>query len=120
MRLTLPAQGRLCHWQKRDSGGVGMSELQDVGSAVSAPVETKSERSWVVLKQTVLVAALILLPLFYTLVPPLEDYPNHLARMQALASIPGNEALSQFYEVAWAPVPNLIMDLIVPPLARVV
>jgi len=96
-----------------------MSEWQGFGSAVSAAVDARAERSWVVLKQTVLVAALILLPLFYTLVPPLEDYPNHLARMQALASIPGNEALSQFYEVAWAPVPNLIMDLIVPPLARV-
>src|SRR4051812_28382697 len=58
------------------SEGRDMSELQDIGSLVSAPVETKSERSWVVLKQTVLVAALILLPLFYTLVPPLEDYPN--------------------------------------------
>jgi hypothetical protein len=81
-------------------------------------VDTRAERPWIVLKQTGLVAALILLPLFYTIVPPLEDYPNHLARMHALASIPGNGALSQFYEVAWAPVPNLIMDLIVPPLAR--
>ncbi|WP_445503229.1 hypothetical protein [Microvirga sp. G4-2] len=84
--------------------------------AVSAYVDTRAERPWIVLKQTGLVAALILLPLFYALVPPLEDYPNHLARMHALASIPHNEALSQFYEVSWAPIPNLIMDLIVPPL----
>src|SRR5689334_13922209 len=66
----------------------GMSEWQGLGMAVAAPVDMKAERPWVVLKQTALVAALILLPLFYTLVPPLEDYPNHLARMQALATLP--------------------------------
>lgn len=93
-----------------------MSELQDSGLTTSAFHDRGAERPWVVLKQTGLVVALILLPLFYTLVPPLEDYPNHLARMQALASIPANESLSRFYEVAWAPIPNLIMDLIVPPL----
>lgn len=93
-----------------------MSELSDTGTPALVYVDGRAERPWVVLKQTGLVAALILLPLFYTLVPPLEDYPNHLARMQALASLPGNEDLSRFYELAWAPVPNLIMDLIVPPL----
>src|SRR5690242_20067869 len=96
--------------------GQGMSEFQNRGRLASASPDRSVERPWVVLKQTLLVAALILLPLFYTVVPPLEDYPNHLARMQALAGIPGNEALSRFYEVAWAPIPNLIMDLIVPPL----
>ncbi len=75
------------------------------------------ERPWVVVKQTVLAAVLIVLPLLYTQVPPLEDYPNHLARTFALAQIPGNEVLSQFYQVDWAPIPNLIMDLLVPPLA---
>ena len=71
-----------------------------------------------VLSQTLLVIAMILLPLFYTLIPPLEDYPNHLARMFVLAQIPGNEVLSRFYEVAWAPIPNLIMDITVPPLVH--
>lgn len=74
------------------------------------------ERMAIVFSQTLLVAALILLPLLYTLVPPLEDYPNHLARMFVLAQLPGNVFLSQFYETAWAPIPNLIMDLVVPPL----
>lgn len=62
--------------------------------------DTQIERPWVVLKQTILVAVLVLVPLFYTLVPPLEDYPNHLARMYALAQIPGNELLAGFYETA--------------------
>lgn len=93
-----------------------MSETQSLESFGSASVDMKLERSWVVLKQTLLVAALIVLPLFYTLVPPLQDYPNHLARMFALANLPDNEVLSQFYEVAWAPIPNLIMDVVVPPM----
>ncbi|WP_414473970.1 hypothetical protein [Microvirga sp. M2] len=93
-----------------------MTKFQRGGIAVAADADAGGERTWVVFKQIGLVAALILLPLFYALVPPLEDYPNHLARMYALASLPGNEALSRFYEAAWAPVPNLIMDLIVPPL----
>ncbi len=49
---------------------------------------------------------------------PLFDYPNHLARMHVLAAIADSEPLRRYYEVAWRPLPNLAMDLIVPPLAR--
>ncbi len=52
-------------------------------------------------------------PLFSTVLPPLFDYPNHLARMHVL-----NEGGNQFYAVHWQPLPNLAQDLIVPPLAR--
>jgi hypothetical protein len=50
---------------------------------------------------------------FSTVLPPLLDYPNHLARMHLLA-----EGGDRFYAVRWAPLPNLAEDLIVPPLAR--
>ena len=53
-------------------------------------------------------------PVFSTVLPPLVDYPNHLARMHLLAE--GGDA---FYSVHWAALPNLAEDLIVPPLARV-
>jgi hypothetical protein len=53
-------------------------------------------------------------PLFSTVLPPLFDYPNHLARMHLLG-----EGGNQFYAVHWQPLPNLAEDLIVPPLARV-
>ncbi|MGA7260582.1 MAG: hypothetical protein WBX30_06775 [Stellaceae bacterium] len=56
---------------------------------------------------------LVSVPLFSTVLPPLFDYPNHLARMHLLAA-GGN----QFYAVHWQPLPNLAQDLIVPPLAR--
>jgi hypothetical protein len=51
-------------------------------------------------------------PLFSSVLPPLFDYPNHLARMHVLS-----EGGNQFYAVRWAPLPNLAQDLIVPPLA---
>ena len=83
-------------------------------------IDARVERRGIVLSQTLLVAALITLPLFYTLVPPLEDYPNHLARMFILAQHAHNEFLSHFYNIVWAPIPNLIMDLVVPPLVPLV
>lgn len=54
-------------------------------------------------------------PLFSTVLPPLVDYPNHLARFSLLVS-GGN----QYFAVRWAPLPNLAGDLIVPALARLV
>lgn len=50
---------------------------------------------------------------------PLFDYPNHMARMHILTALPSSEALQRFYEIAWRPLPNLAMDLLVPPLARI-
>src|SRR3954470_15581964 len=93
-----------------------MSNSQTVADGTSFPRERQLERPLAVAGQTLLVAALIVLPLVYTLVPPLEDYPNHLARVFALASLPNNDILAHFYEAHWASIPNLIMDLIVPPL----
>jgi hypothetical protein len=55
----------------------------------------------------------VAVPLFSTVLPPLFDYPNHLARMHVLS-----EGANQFYDVHWEPLPNLAQDLIVPPLAQ--
>src|SRR5215471_11566016 len=51
--------------------------------------------------------------------PPLSDYINHLARMHVIASIRSDPNLAGFYEVEWQVIPNLMMDLIVPILQRV-
>ncbi|HUI34999.1 MAG TPA: hypothetical protein VLX67_05720, partial [Stellaceae bacterium] len=53
-----------------------------------------------------LLLAAVAAPLFSTVLPPLVDYPNHLARLQLIAS-GGNE----FYAVRWAPLPDLAADL---------
>ncbi len=55
-------------------------------------------------------------PLFLTELPPLLDYPNHLARMHLLPSL-SSPVLRTFYEVTWAPLPDLAMDGVVPLLA---
>ena len=62
---------------------------------------------------------LISIPIWTHPVPPLSDYVNHLARMQVIATLAKNPQLAQFYEINWQVIPNLTMDLIVPPIARV-
>jgi hypothetical protein len=63
-----------------------------------------------------LVAAL---PILIVATPPLLDYPNHLARMHIEADYQGSPLLQRFYALDWRPIPNMAMDLVVPPLARI-
>ena len=64
-----------------------------------------------------LLFALSCVPLLLTELPPLLDYPNHLARMYLLPHLP-DAALARYYIVAWAPIPDLGMDAVVPFLAQ--
>jgi hypothetical protein len=64
--------------------------------------------------------AVAALPVLDFKVPPLSDYVNHLARCYVIALDGHDTALAQFYSIKWQLIPNLAMDLIVPPLARVV
>jgi hypothetical protein len=57
--------------------------------------------------------ALTLSPLLFASIPPLVDYPDHLARMWILAH--GSEN----YQANWYLLPALAMDLIVPPLGHI-
>jgi hypothetical protein len=49
---------------------------------------------------------------------PLSDYMNHLARMYIIAGIGNDAEITRFYEIDWQLIPNLMMDLVVPPLQR--
>jgi hypothetical protein len=51
-------------------------------------------------------------------VPPLLDYPNHLARMYVLAFGAHDPILSRMYEQHWAIIPNLAIDLVLPELLK--
>jgi hypothetical protein len=62
---------------------------------------------------------LTLSPLLWATVPPLVDYPNHLARMWILAQNGALPELASNYSVAWRLLPNLGMDLVVPALAQI-
>ncbi len=61
--------------------------------------------------------AVIVSPILFDPIPPLTDYINHLARMHVLANLDGDPVLAKFYGVHWAIIPNLIMDILVPPVA---
>ena len=55
-------------------------------------------------------AVVLLLPFALVDVPPVLDYPNHLARMFVLAH-PHDPILSRFYAPHWAILPNLGFDV---------
>jgi len=65
-----------------------------------------------------LVAAVV--PVWMVEIPALGDYVNHITRMYALAYLDQDIPLQEFYEIRWAIVPNLVMDIVVPPLAVLV
>lgn len=66
----------------------------------------------------ILLSAVAAVPVLTNPLPPLSDYVNHLARMHAITVIGSDPLLSNFYELQWAVIPNLVMDLIVPVLHR--
>jgi hypothetical protein len=68
---------------------------------------------WVAL---IVMCSLLLLPLTVVDVPPLLDYPNHLARDYVLALGQHDAFLSRMYAPHWAIIPNLAVDLVLPPL----
>ena len=61
----------------------------------------------------------LLAPLFLTEIPPLLDYPNHLARMEILHRLPGDADLAKIYSVKWRIVPNIGIDVTMPALMHV-
>ncbi|MEA1649995.1 hypothetical protein UAJ10_13370 [Nitrospirillum sp. BR 11164] len=67
-----------------------------------------------------LALAVVLAPLFFVLVPPLTDYANHLARMDIIAHLGQEPLLQRFYAIDWQVIPNLAMDLVTPPMVKVV
>jgi hypothetical protein len=68
---------------------------------------------WLALLATALA---LVAPLLVTELPPLLDYPNHLARMEVLAHGAGDPILSRMYATQWQILPNIAMDAIMPPM----
>lgn len=60
-----------------------------------------------------LVAAVILTPLLMIDIPPLGDYPNHMARAMILSALDHDPIFAGFFAWSLRPVPNLAMDLFV-------
>ena len=66
-----------------------------------------------------LLGGLTLSPLLWVHIPPLVDYPVHLARMSVLLHDGDGSAIATNYVAHWRLLPNLAIDLIVPVLAQI-
>lgn len=66
------------------------------------------------------VGMLVMLPLLLTDIPPLLDYPNHLARAYIASHLTVDPNLPRFYIVNWAHiVPDMLGDVLLVTLARI-
>jgi hypothetical protein len=63
--------------------------------------------------------ALSIGPVLAVDVPAMRDYPNHLA-VASVLSRSGTDAANPFYQVTWTFNTNLAMEIVVPPLARLI
>ena len=66
----------------------------------------------------VLFAFIAAIPVLLHPLPPISDYINHLSRMHVIAAIGRDSDLARFYQVNWEVIPNLMMDMILPVLVR--
>lgn len=66
-----------------------------------------------------LAAGLLVLPLFFATIPPLMDYPNHLARIYVLAFAAHDPVLSRIYAAQWSIIPDLGIDIVMPPMLKI-
>jgi hypothetical protein len=94
------------HWQLF-SPGAGTSPVEDV------PARPADARRFAL--AFVGLVAVAVFPLLLMQYPDLEDYLHHLSRM-AILSRDASGPLARFYTIDWRLLPNLAMDLIVPPL----
>jgi hypothetical protein len=66
-----------------------------------------------------LMFALLLVPILLVTVPPLTDYPNHLARCYVLAFANSDPVLHHMFSAHWQIIPNIGVDLLLPALMHV-
>jgi hypothetical protein len=92
---------------------MGFSTLQR-----SAEANAYLEKASVKLAVYAIAMVIVLIPLTQTLVPPLVDYPNHLAKAYLAANLSDNAQLAEFYEWRLRFVPNLAQDVVMLPLTK--
>lgn len=79
-------------------------------------VAARSSSWWLVFAVLCMV---LLAPLTLADVPPILDYPNHLARLFILAHAGQDPVLDRIWQPHWAVIPDLAIDVLIPPLMRV-
>jgi hypothetical protein len=87
---------------------------------VASPIDrmTRGHLSWWICLLSI--SAVLVIPLFLVQIPPLTDYPNHLAREYVLAFGLHDPIVSAMYSERWQIIPNLAIDVVMPWLAHIV
>jgi hypothetical protein len=119
-RMLKPCVVRVDLTGRSHKGNYEPMDDSDAGQCLISPLPVNRRRvaAWWGAPSLVLLAV-TLSPLLWVTVPPLIDFPNHLARMSVLANVDPSAAVATNYVVQWRLVPNLAMDLVVPLLARI-
>lgn len=94
--------------------------MADAAVSRASPAVTLATQRWLSITVYALLFAAFIAPVLWFRFPELLDYPNHLGRMYALTHLASDPLLARYYEIRWHLVPNLAMDLLVPPLAKVI
>ena len=74
---------------------------------------------WLWWTSLTLMLAILMAPILVVAVPPLSDYPDHLARCFFLAFGATDPVMGRIFAPRWQLVPNLAIDLILPALMHV-
>ena len=85
--------------------------MRDVDAAEATPAYSVSAHMVLRLTGVLILASMLLLPIWIVAFPPLLDYPNHLARAFVLAHLSDSHfSFQQFYRADWGAYPYLGMD----------
>jgi hypothetical protein len=87
------------------------SEAESANSPTTSGFLDRASTWWIGL---VLMLTTLLVPVLLTPVPPLTDYPNHLARCYLLAFGKSDPILREMFTVNWRIIPNIAIDLVLP------
>src|SRR5271167_2568850 len=89
-------------------------------AAEATPAHSFSAPTVFRLTGVLILAAMLLAPIWRAAFPPLLDYPNHLARAFVLSHLSDPAfQFSQFYRADWAALPYLGMDASLAVLGRI-
>jgi len=70
-------------------------------------------KNWKPTSLRLVLSILLLIPVWSVKYPPLQDYPNHLARAYIASRLTDPAyVFSQYYELVWQAVPNCLSDII--------
>lgn len=91
-----------------------------MATTVNPPGHRRPRDQWVIGLLAALVPFIAVLPILLNTLPATNDFVNHLVRCYIIMLHGADPLLDRFYGIQWKAVPNLAMDLIVPPLAGIV